>query len=270
MEVWKDLSELVSPTSAKGAKARLEILLGLSTFAAAYLYVWVYQDFLGIRVAFVDFSALLRVSIISTVVFPLVHYLYVKPDPLQWANWKFRSVRFYQLQFPSLYIRDRCQRCLETVATCRNFMGPDSRDHTTYWFDGIWRPIIATGFRGNFERTFERGYTCKLVFGVQLAMVFFSALALITMSWKPLYRWVVQKPVFPSFESPHFLFVLVCFGMILLIRSLNTPDPGNPSGCWKAWREVNDGHKLWLRNNDNVLVDVVCHAGGNTKVFRSR
>src|SRR3990172_8163490 len=63
-----------------GSKRKLELLLGLSALTAGYLYVWVYQSFLGLTVKFVDLQTLLSLPIIALVVFPLVYYLWVRPD----------------------------------------------------------------------------------------------------------------------------------------------------------------------------------------------
>jgi len=140
-----------------GAKRKLELLIGLSALAAGYLYVWVYQFFLGLTVKFIDFQSLLSIPLIALVVFPLVHYLWVKPDLLQRSTFTWKSVRFFQAQFPSNYIRDRCQDCVETPSTCGNFIDPGSADHTNYWLNDIWRGVIAKQYPDRFEETFRTG-----------------------------------------------------------------------------------------------------------------
>jgi hypothetical protein len=264
--VERSMAKLSSPN---GAKRKLEALLGLRAFAAAYFYVWVYQEFLGLHLELIELKTLLRIPIISLVVFPLVYYLYVKPDPLQRAGWRSKPVVFFQSYMPSKYIRDRCQRCRETSATCRNFIGPDSFDHVTIWFD-IWRGFFAKDFKDLFEDTFERGYTCKLLFGLTLAMGFFGILGILTMAWGFIWNRLMHRALLSGFDPLHVIFVLVCAGIVLLIQVLNSPDTNKPSGCWHAWREINQGHILRLRQHDELLVEKVCHAGGNANTFRPR
>ena len=205
---WRERVQ-VWVSSRAGPKARLELLLGFSSLVAGYLYVWVYQNLLGFQVKFVDFYSLLRIPVISAVVFPLIYYLYVKPDPLQRSSSRSRSVVFFQAQFPSPYIRERCQRCVETAETCRNFIGPDSLDHINYWFNDIWREIFARDFKERFDDTFERGYTCKLVSGLQMAAFFFAILGILTMSWRPLYNRVASTSLPFEYLPGYFMFILV-------------------------------------------------------------
>lgn len=163
------IQDLALPPSPK---ARLQRLLNVSAIVIGYFYVWTFQEFLRVQVAFIDVSTLLRLPIITLVVFPLVKYAYVKQDWLQRGQPHLKSVLFFQAQFPSLYIRDRCARCVETIQTCRNFIGPQSRDHNSYWLDHIF-PIIKKDQKEQATRTFERGYTCKLVFGLQVVLLIF-------------------------------------------------------------------------------------------------
>src|SRR6266849_5492528 len=214
-------------------------------------------------------SALLRLPIITLVVFPLVKYAYVKQDWLQRGRPHLKSVLFFQAQFPSLYIRDRCTRCVETVQTCRNFIGRQSRDHNSYWLDHIF-PIIKKDQKEQATRTFERGYTCKLVFGLQVVLLTFLVISAATMAWKPTLDLIMRRPVSVLYAAKHIIFILLCALAGGLLRALNSPDINSPTGCWHAWREINDAHKLWMRNNEPTLVNAVCHAGGNVKNFVQR
>jgi hypothetical protein len=158
-------------------KTRLEVQLGVTAFAAAYLYMWVFEGILGLNLKFVPFDLFLKTPLISLAAFPLVFYGYVKADPLQRSHLKWRSVRFYQSEFPSLYIRERCGRC-KFKTTCRNFISPDSSDHNTYWLRDLWRPHFRTQYPDEFKNTFRRGYTCKLLFGTEALAITFFALGL--------------------------------------------------------------------------------------------
>jgi hypothetical protein len=164
-------------SETNGSRKKLEFLLSISALTAGYLYVWVYQSFFGWTIKFMDIQTLLRLPIIALVVFPLVHHLWVRPDLLQRGKYRWRSIQFFQGQLPSKYIKERCQACVETPTTCGNFIGPESLDHVNYWFNDIWRGIIKKKFPDQFEKTFERGYTCKLVVGLNLTLGFFGVWA---------------------------------------------------------------------------------------------
>jgi hypothetical protein len=267
MEFKKSAQKIVWPAEPK---ARLERLLSVSSIVLGYFYVWTFQEYLKINVKFIDVSTLLRLPIISIIVIPLTLYLYVKPDWLQRGRPHFKSVRFFQAQFPSLYIKQRCGKCSETAQTCRNFIGPESREHNSYWLDHIWRPIIKKKYKEQFDRTFEKGYTCKLLFGLQIALVFFAIVAVVTMISKPILDLLMRRPIVYFYMPKHLIFVGVCVFVAILISLLNRPDMTAPTGCWHAWREINDAHKLWLRNNEPILVELVCHAGGNDRSFSPR
>lgn len=266
MAVTEKIKDFVSPADPK---EKLERLLGILAIVVGYFYVWTFQEFLKIQVAFIDLSSLLRLPIITIVVFPLVKYGYVKQDWLQYGQPKFKSVRFFQLQFPSLYIRERCGRCIETLQTCRNFIKPESTDHTSYWLDYIF-PMVKKDQKEQASRTFERGYTCKLIFGLQVVLLFFVILSVLTLASKPALDLIMRRPVTVSVSPIQVIFILVCLGAAAVLRLLHRPDIASPTGCWHAWREINDAHKLWMRNNEPMLIEAVCHAGGNTASFVQR
>jgi len=202
------------------------------------------------------------------VVFPLVYHLWVKPNILQRGRFGWKSIRFFQAQFPSNYIRDRCERCIETSDSCKNFIDSSSPDKDNIWLNDIWRGVIKKSFPDRFEETFRRGYTCKLVLGLDLTLGFFFVLGVLTVLGRILYVYGFEPQADWGFESLHFLYPAVCIGVVALNRFLNKPDMENPTGCWHAWREENNGHIRWLRNNEQLLVDIVCHAGGNSKHFQ--
>jgi hypothetical protein len=247
-------------------KTKLQHLLNISAIIVGYFYVWTFQDFLRIQVAFIDLTTLLRLPIITLIIFPLVKYGYIKQDWLQRGRPKLKSVRFFQLQFPSLYIKERCNRCVEAPQTCKNYISPESRDHTSFWLNKIF-PIIKSRQEEDAARTFEKGYTCKLIFGLEVVLLFFVIVSVLTAAWKPVLDLILHKPLVVSVGPLQIIFVLVCLGITGLLRTLHSPDLKSPTGCWHAWREVNDALKLWMRTNDPTLVDLVCHAGSNNKSF---
>jgi hypothetical protein len=124
MATSQKIRDLALPSDPK---ARLQRLLNISAIIVGYFYVWTFQDFLRIQVAFVDLTTLLRLPIITIIIFPLVKYGYIEQDWLQRGRPNLKSVRFFQLQFPSFYIKERCNRCVETPHTCRNYITGFSR-----------------------------------------------------------------------------------------------------------------------------------------------
>lgn len=252
-------------------KKSLEIQLEVTAFAAAYLYLWTFENLLGLHLRFVRFDIFLKTPLISLVAFPLVFYGYVKADPLQRSHFSWRSVSFFQAEFPSLYIRERCQRC-NMKARCRNFISPTSTDHTTYWLRDLWRPHFGNQHPDEFRNTFRRGYTCKLIFGTELLALTFLALGAITVTSAEITQLIWAYTSNHVFHSPvqveQMVFLVGCFLIWLALSRLNIPDVVNPTGCWQAWREINRGHVLWLKENDGLLVEVICHAGGNNESFQ--
>jgi len=251
----------------KTSKAKLECLLGFAAVAAGYFFIWVYQTFFGLRVALVGFDSLLKIPLVALVVLPLVYQLLVHADPLQRSSLPWKSVRFFQAEFPSRYIRERCGNCVETHATCRNFIGPDSLDHVNYWLNYLWRPIVERDFPERFQDTFVRGYRCKLVLGLNLIAGFFGTLALLAVFVFAVTEW--PSGLWAK-DSRYLLYPAFCFLLAGTGGMLNRPDKEKPTGCWHAWREINNLHVLWMRNNDPLLTSILCRAGANTLGFQPR
>lgn len=238
--IWQSLL-----LGVRSDKTRLEVQLGITAFAVAYLYLWAFGSMLGLDLKLVPFDLFLKTPLISLAVFPLVFYGYVKADPLQRSHLGWQTVRFFQAQFPSLYIRDRCQKC-RAQGTCRNFISPASGDHTTYWLRDLWRPYFRKEYPGEFENTFRRGYTCKLIFGTEVLVLVFFALGMATVicsETAQLIRAEISHQGFHnSLQVTEVVFLIGCLLVWLVLSRLNKPDATNPTGCWQAWREINRGH----------------------------
>lgn len=110
-------------------KTRLEWLLILCALIIGYFYIYAYQNILHIEVEFISLQTLIQIPIISIIVIPLIRYLFVKPDPLQRSPSKRRANRFFQNEFPSKYILERCQRCIEDEKSRPNYIKVQSYDH---------------------------------------------------------------------------------------------------------------------------------------------
>lgn len=256
--------------AVKEPKTRLEVLLQLSALLAGYLYIYVYQDILRIEIEFVNFQTLLGIPVIAGVVIPLVKYVLVKPDPLQRSPSRRREIRFFQKEFPSKYILERCQkRCIEDDKSCPNYIKADSYDHVRHWFQDVFHGHIMREDPQRVRDTFEKGYSCKLLYYLTWVLRFALAISLITVVYHHARlaitgAWALQITPFQVF------FPIICATSLWLIRAMNVPDENSPSGCWHAWREINRMHVSWLRSQDDLLVTLICHKGTGTRTFKER
>jgi len=250
-------------------KRRLEWLLILCALVIGYFYIYVYQNILHIEVEFINLQTLIQIPAISVIVIPLIRYLLVKPDPLQRSPSKRQAIRFFQNEFPSKYILERCQRCIEDEKSCPNYIKAQSYDHIRHWFYDIFRGAIETEDPRRVRDTFEKGYSCKLLYYLTWILGFALAIAMITILYHHAYLFIKEGWTV-SITALQIFFPLACAGLIILIKIMNNPDESAPSGCWHAWREINRMHVSWLRSHDDLLVNLICHKGTGTKSFKER
>jgi hypothetical protein len=252
--------------SIEEPKKRLERLLGLSAFVISYFYIYVYQNMLHIKVKLIDLQTLIQMPLISVVILPLIRYLIIKPDPLQRSPSQRKSIRFFQNEFPSRYILGRCERCVENKNSCPNYIKAESYIHVKYWFHDIFHGEIEKDDPRSVKDTFEKGYTCKLLYYLSWILGILAALAIITIVFHHFFLYFIGKFKI-DLAAPQILFPLVCLGILILISELNKADEKKPSGCWQAWREINRMHVSWLKEHEDYLVKLICQAGGETKKF---
>lgn len=250
-------------------KGRLELLLILCAIAIGYFYIYIYQDILQIEVKLVNLQTLIQIPIISIIVIPLTKYLIVKPDPLQRSPSKRRAIRFFQNEFPSKHILERCQRCVEDNKSCPNYIEEATYAHVRYWFHSILHGAIEAEDRSRVRATFEKGYTCKLLYYLTWILGIAFVIAIMTILYH--HAWLLIKEGWTvSITSLQIIFPIVCALLIALISSMNSSNENTPSGCWQAWREINRMHISWLKSHDNLLVDIICHDGTGTKTFKEK
>ncbi|MDH5694700.1 MAG: hypothetical protein OEZ47_16510 [Gammaproteobacteria bacterium] len=250
-------------------RKKLETLLVSSAFFIGYLYLYVYQSMLHINVKLVSFESLYQMPLVAGVILGLIHYIIVKPDPLQRSPSRRKAIRFFQKEFPSKYLLDRCNKCVEDRKSCANYIKEESFDHIRYWFYDIFHGPIEKEYPGIVKDTFAKGYTCKLLYYLSWVLGVFIALSIGTIMAHHLHLYVLEQFKI-DFTAPQVLFPLVCVGVLALIRLLNKSDEERPSGCWQAWRQINRIHVGWLRTHEDFLVDLICRAGGNDKQFRQK
>lgn len=249
-------------------KNRLETLLVVCTVVVGYWYIYVYQNMLHVSVPLLDVKTLLKLSVMVIVVLPLIHVL-VKSDPLQRSPSQRKAIRFFQAEFPSGYLLRRCKRCAESQKTCPNYITPESHDHIRYWFHDIFHGPIEAQHPETVRETFEKGYTCKLWYYLTWVLGLMTVLAILTVAVHHVCLYLFEQLVL-EIHPLQVVFPLVCISVVIAIRFLNKVDEERPSGCWQAWRQVNRIHKGWLRQHENLLVSLICHAGQGTKRFKER
>lgn len=248
---------------------RLELLLILCTLIISYFYIYVYQNILNIKVDPIDLQTLIQIPVIAIIVIPLIRYLVVKPDPLQRSHSKRQTIRFFQNEFPSRYILERCQRCIEDEHSCPNYIKAESYDHIRYWFYNIFHGSIEAEDPRRIKDTFEKGYTCKLLYYLTWVLGIALAIALMTILYHHLYLFIKEGWTV-SITALQIIFPIVCSLLIILIKIMNNPNEKSPTGCWHAWREINRMHVSWLKDHDDLLVDLICHKNKGTKNFKEK
>jgi hypothetical protein len=253
----------------KEPKKRLERLLEYSALTIGYLYIYVYHNMLSIQVELIDFKTLIQLPIIAIVVLPLIHYIVTTSDPLQRSPAERKSIKFFQNQFPSKYILERCTRCIEDEKTCQNYIRQESNTHKRVWFDDIFHGAIQKEAPQKVRDTFEKGYNCKLLYYLSWILGIFFVLGVSTIVYHHAYLFLSGE--FKLDLTPlQILSPLVAVCIILIIRTLHSPNEKKPSGCWQAWQEINGIHISWLKGHENLLVDLICQASGGTKRFKEK
>lgn len=248
---------------------RLERLLILGTTAIGYSFMYIYQNMFRIQVPLISFETLIQMPIIALIIFPFIRYIVIRPDPLQRSPSNKKAIRFFQSEFPSKYILERCERCRESEQTCSNFIKAESGAHIRHWFRNIFHKEIKREDERNIRGTYEKGYTCKVLYYSTWILGLFSAFALLTILFHYLYSFIVRKQEF-NLTPFQIIFPLSCIFVIFLINILNKPNMSSPSGCWHAWREINRTHISWLKSHEELLKDIICREGGGDKVFSPR
>lgn len=256
-------------SSLEDPKKRLERLLVVSTFIIGYFYLYVYQNMLHIGVKLVSFQTLIQMPLMALVIIPLIHHLIVKQDALQLSHSQRKPIRFFQNEFPSKYILERCERCIEKENSCPNYIKEESYAHRRYWFHHIFHGVIEREDPKRVKNTFEKGYTCKLLYYLSWILGIITALGIAVIAFHHVYLYFLGK-FKVDLTALQVLFPLVCVGIIIVIKKLNKPDESNPSGCWHAWREINRIHVSWLKSNEDFLIKLICQASGGTKRFKEK
>ena len=254
----------------KDPRKRMTTLLDIAALAAGYYFFFIYQDIFRLNIPLISLKSLLAIPLIPMLILPLIHYLIIKPDPLQRSPSNNKKIRFYQNEFPSLYILNRCSKCVENETTCPNYIKKESMAHAKYWFHDIFHGPIEEEDPHIINDTFEKGYTCKLMCYTYWILFTFSILAILTVFFQILLKFIISNDIIISLTPLQIISPFLGFIILIIISNLNKADTDKPSGCWHAWREINMFHIHWLCSNEKFLVNLICKKNGVKKRFNEK
>ncbi|PWB73637.1 hypothetical protein C3F09_05075 [candidate division GN15 bacterium] len=253
--------------NARKSKQRIEWLLVACIFVLIYLFIVVYSDVFGIDRPSLSPSF---INLPIPVVVALFFGLYLgRSDPLQYSASKNKTHKFFRDQFPSKYLLRRCDECVETDSTCNNYLSENSYDYIRIWFDEIFHGVIQKQKPGSVEDTFRKGYTCKLMYYSSKAILWtlIASVALLCFHYVfPVLRGLPS----PSPDLMHLAFPILLALALFLVLLLNRASGKQPTGCWKAWQQVNGMHQSWLKNNEAELVRLICLRNGGQLIYRHK
>lgn len=247
-------------------RKRVEQLLVLITVAIAYFYLYVYQSILHVDIRLIDLRNLIRIPMVALVIIPAIYLVFVKADPLQRSPSKRKPIRFFQNEFPSNYILLRCEKCIENENSCPNYINAESYAHRRYWFRNIFHGPIEDEDPRIVKDTFEKGYTCKLVYYLSWILIMFFALTIITILVHHIILWVTDSLIL-DLKALQLFFPIICISIVILLKIMHRANEYHPTGCWQAWREINRFHVSWLKSNEDLLANLICKSGGGSKQF---
>lgn len=257
-------------------KKKLERVSVYLTVVITYIFMYTYQNMIHIEIRPLDFKSYLRMPIFFLVIFPTIFYLYVKNHPLEKMNSENvkircfrRMIEFFQNEFPSKYILERCKRCKENESSCPNYIKEESQEHIKYWFHDMFHGAIEKEDPERVKRTFEKGYICKLYY-IFILLLIISLIASISVIIFHHVCILIYGDFRLDISSYQILFLLFAGGIILFLMNVNYPYKDKPTGCWHAWREINKIHISWLKDHEDFLVNLICQKGGCIKRFREK
>jgi hypothetical protein len=164
-------------------------------------------------------------------------------DPL--ANTNGKEARFFQSQFPDAIVAKHLN------------IDPDSARYL--WFKACDRRQAEED--GAMLRTYQYGYTCRLVYYARRITAAFSILSITTLlffsatsalglrnagnsTWYQLW-WHAFLEI--SNLSGKLFYMLHVLGLLAFLSFANRADANNPTGVWARWKEVNDRNKAWVK-----------------------
>ena len=135
---------------------------------------------------------------------------------------------FFQGQYPSKEIMAKLQ------------CGQPQADYL--WFN-LFNPWSESGHHRHmsYRFTFQRSYSCRLIFHARMSFVFFTMLASLTwvISWRSQFENTLPAEIYSRG-----LLIFIALVIIAILFGFNRT--GKPTGCWKRFEEINNINKAWL------------------------
>jgi hypothetical protein len=170
---------------------------------------------------------------------PLVSTLLFARDSIAFAH--NAEAKFFQSQFPQKHLAAK--------------FSIDDEQSAYLWF----RMLDRVMDRPHIQRTYQYGYTCRLVYYSKRAALLFALVAAATLVGTVWYRWVKEIPPYvvgwdrfweAIKAEPNLLGKAVYLAHLVLLwlylRFANRPDTSNPTGVWARWKEVNARNRRWI------------------------
>ena len=224
---------LVAPQTKQDLKTRNALIL----FVLGVVFLLLY-------VADLDFTNWQRSTtstLVGAAILAVVQILLASTDPLQYGSGKYSS--FFQSQFPSVHIQAR--------------LGVSPVEARQRWFSVFNQWEQSTHPNHRFHVTaLTRGFECRAIYYLQWLSIRVGALAFLAVGILASLTWLadVRLPEYYSLTNsalvaPRVIYPLAMFALYLYLSRTNQPDPDNPSGVWRKWKEINDILKSWWDSN---------------------
>jgi len=209
-------------------------------------------------------------------------------DAIQYSRGWIEEADYFQLQFPSGHLLDRCRKC-DRESTCPNRL--TNENYVTTWFY-FFNEHIPEYVRNIVLTT---GYLCRLSFYVHLFSLFFLCVGVLCVP----VAYAIHSVSFWTFLYPGVMLLLAEATYLtnnvgtkgdrwhmLAARALNpnrlrivaglmlgllepqrktmsvraSPVQVDAKGLWRRWKTYNDVEIRWMELNEPLLADKVCKA----------
>jgi len=146
---------------------------------------------------------------------------------------------FFQSQFPDAYVAEKF-KIDKPLAQHLWFKALDKREKD-----------------GEIKRTYQYGYTCRLVYYIRRLMTAFAVVSILCLFGETAYKyyisywhWVGWAVIWSSFANLYNLkgklFYLLHVAGISAYLSLANKTGAKPTGVWARWKHINDRNKAWI------------------------
>jgi len=227
----------VCPSSERGLRIRKALIV--AAFGAAFLGLYVVEP------TFENWRTDIPRVLLPLMVLVAVAVLAVLVDPISRPGSKpTPHASFFQAQSPKLHIRRKHNLPTEEArrAWLSVFRQWNSESHPNHSY---------------YAACLRRRYECQAIYyleWVSLRAFVLCVAALVVLAFLSLFAGAAL-PGFYTFENTALAAARIAFpvlplGIYLCLRATNRPDPDDPTGVWRSWREVNDSLKAWWDENE--------------------